>query len=1215
MSDTSSPNQGSSGGIRIAQEEQNNLRRYLLGELSETDEEQVEHRLLSDDNYFEELEVIETELIDQYAQGELSTAQLEQFERYFLRAPERQHKLACALALDEESSAHAAEMEKKVSRLTPKSQTLKRAFYSSLYFKVAATVVITLGIGYGIWALLARQSDVDRGMVALNEAYKKQRLVEARISELGYAPNREVRGGSQPDVDGSSRDRAERLLLDAAHDNPGSASFHALGRLYLAERRFDKAQEQFELALAKDQGNAQLQSDMGAALLELGKSERLNDAAKSLQYFAQSLEHLNRALALNDSLPEALFNRALVYQRMTLMEQAKDSWRKYLEKDSSSPWAEEARRNLKLLEEQAGKATEKKAQLYEAFVSAYRAGDTNGAWAAFSKSRSRLGNQIIEQLLDEHLGFAARGQGGEAADKLRMLSFAGEVEALKVGDRYTSDLAAFYQQAGEARRRAITDARHLAHLANESYNKSEFEKAIALYTEAARKFQQSGDACEALLAESWIGYSELRLSNIKQSRQRFERLSGIYEDKVYKSLFAQSLHAMSDAEAGLDELSKSLEYAGRALKIAEQVQDDTTRIRCLQQFVSMYLKFGNYRESLKYGLDAIEMAQAHSSDPKLIWPFYHEIAFDFYWLDLPTASLEFEKEALRLAEVSAWPLIIARSHARLGVIYERRREYEEAKKSGLRALAEGQKVEGELSRLNILSHASLRLGNLYRQSGDFHSALSSYDNAVQMFEKLDLGVFLYEVHRGKFLAFDGLGDNYAASEELAQALRLYEQYRSKIQEERNRNDFFDTGQDIYDMASDFAYTKMNDPVRAFDYAEESRGRSLLNLLQTAPQIIDEGGGPDLRHAPVTHPLQLSEIRDRLSERVQILQYSLLSDKLIIWVLTRAGLEARAVQVSADDLSKKVLTYVRKVAKTDSNEETMAAAKELYAVLIRPVEPLLSEEKQICIVPDKALSYLPYGALVSPETGRFFIEKYRFIVSPSSNIFIACTAIALQKEGPVRERVLSVGNPSFARRLFLELPELTSAGHEAEEVAAFYGSVPLLGEKAGESQVRAGMMKSEVVHLASHYVVDEQSPMLSKLLLADAPQRSAPQPDSDGILQAFEVYGMKLPHTRLVVLSACQTGIERSYQGEGAIGIARSFISAGVPLVVASLWSVDSDSTAELMIKFHNYRKLKGNTSAESLRNAQLELLNSSDRRNRHPYAWASFVVIGGYANF
>jgi CHAT domain-containing protein len=109
--------------------------------------------------------------------------------------------------------------------------------------------------------------------------------------------------------------------------------------------------------------------------------------------------------------------------------------------------------------------------------------------------------------------------------------------------------------------------------------------------------------------------------------------------------------------------------------------------------------------------------------------------------------------------------------------------------------------------------------------------------------------------------------------------------------------------------------------------------------------------------------------------------------------------------------------------------------------------------------------------------------------------------------------------------------------------------------------------------------------------------------------------MNLPRTRLVVLSACQTGIERTYRGEGAIGIARSFMVAGVPLVVASLWPVESGAAAELMIKFHKYRKASGLSSVEALRRAQLDMLTAASERYRRPHDWASFVAFGGHANF
>jgi CHAT domain-containing protein len=88
----------------------------------------------------------------------------------------------------------------------------------------------------------------------------------------------------------------------------------------------------------------------------------------------------------------------------------------------------------------------------------------------------------------------------------------------------------------------------------------------------------------------------------------------------------------------------------------------------------------------------------------------------------------------------------------------------------------------------------------------------------------------------------------------------------------------------------------------------------------------------------------------------------------------------------------------------------------------------------------------------------------------------------------------------------------------------------------------------------------------------------------------------------------------SYHGEGAIGISRPFLAAGVPLVVASLWPIDSKATYELMIRFHKYRRDSG-SSVKALKRAQFEMLQSSQPKYHHPYYWAAFNLVGGYAEF
>lgn len=123
-------------------------------------------------------------------------------------------------------------------------------------------------------------------------------------------------------------------------------------------------------------------------------------------------------------------------------------------------------------------------------------------------------------------------------------------------------------------------------------------------------------------------------------------------------------------------------------------------------------------------------------------------------------------------------------------------------------------------------------------------------------------------------------------------------------------------------------------------------------------------------------------------------------------------------------------------------------------------------------------------------------------------------------------------------------------------------------------------------------------------------------EQPGFIQRPGKYSAKkLPQARLVVLSACETELEGFDNGEGMIGIARTFLAAGAPLVVASQWPVDSSATAELMIRFHQLRKLHGQSTTSALRHAQLEMLTGVDERHRNPYYWAAFLPVGGYASY
>ncbi len=1202
-------------------DDQSAIRRYLLGQLSDAEQQEVEHRLLTDDEFFEELEIVEDELIDDYLESRLSADERLRFESYFLASPERQEQLASAKALKRYFAK--ADSLRPPNSFASRWNWLQKSFFSTP-IAVAATLLIVAGLAFLVWRGVFYESDADKALVALNNAYKQQRPVEARITKLGYAPMVSTRGPGGSVVDKNELTRAQALLLQQIHNNPTPAAHHALGRVFLTTKEFDRAIEEFQEALKGDPNNAQSYADLGAAYLEKGKTEidsagsdqKNVDGGKGLQLLGYALENLNKALDLNANLLEALFNRALCKQRLTLYAQAEEDWRLYLQKDPNSPWAEEARHNLKLLEERKTNSSQSDEGLQQNFLNAFGRRDDEHAWKALTLSRRRSGNAIIENQLDRYLDLRIKGDLDDANTTLQRIVYAGDVELRKSGDRYTSDLAEFYGSANLANIQRLAAAREQMTLANASFNKGEFEKAIELYTVAQRSFAALVDAPEKSFAEIWIGSALRRSPRPEESIRIFESLSNELELKHYESLLVFSLNALCDARISRNEFSRALEYADRSLLLSERIQDYSNVVRSLASQVTINLTLNNYNQSLESLRLALNIASTIPPEPKLMFPLYHDGALNFHLLNLPGPAVAFEQEALRLATLSGVPLLKSRAWERLGIIYGQEKDFAKAIESGENALAEAENISGELTKKNVSARSMLILGQLSREAGNFRESIDYFDRSLELYRQLEFEAYSYQAHKGKLQALISLHETDAAATELRIVLNLFETQRTKIFEESNRDRFFDAGQDTYDIAIEFAHSIRNDEQQAFEFAELSRARSLFEIMNTGAHLVERNNGPEIElHSRITS-FSLPEIQRRMPEESQLLEYAVLDDKVLMWVVTRSSITSAKTDISAVELDKAVHDYVELAAHGASDSEAFSRqARRLYQTLISPVEGVLNKDLQLCIIADKSLNYLPFAALVSESSGRYLLEDYKIEHSPSATVFVRCSEEARNRIVAKQEDLLSVGNPQFDRSAFPSLGDLPSAAREAKEIASFYKSdTTLIGTDATFERVARAIRSADVVHLAMHAVSDESSTLDSRLLLAgDRPIKKSDQ--TDGALPVSEIYRLSIPRTRLVVLSACQTGIEHAYKGEGAVGLARPFIAAGVPLVVATLWPVESNATADLMIRFHRHRKQDNISTVEALRLAQLESL-----RNRQPGSqigndWAAFVVIGGYAGF
>jgi len=447
----------------------------------------------------------------------------------------------------------------------------------------------------------------------------------------------------------------------------------------------------------------------------------------------------------------------------------------------------------------------------------------------------------------------------------------------------------------------------------------------------------------------------------------------------------------------------------------------------------------------------------------------------------------------------------------------------------------------------------------------------------------------------------------------------------------------------------------SDMAAVFDYSEEYKARALLEVMGTkaetrrgrerillaqaepAPAARFEAEA-DVEEAPQSkNPLRDLELEQshyqRLPEDVTpaqrqvasntrmmtiksgaaqdlaadftFISYGVGSDETIAVVLTAEGVQAvELAGVNEPVLREKIkqfrrglglrgalqrdLTIESNRAAEDGRDESQEVLEELYELLFAPVRPYIRNDL-VYISADSVLNYLPFEAL--RHDGRYLIEDYAIAYTPSATVLKAC----MDKERHGRSSVLALGNPNLQNPAF----RLINAEEEVQALSDLFEKANVLtGDAANERVVQEQAGQYDVLHFACHGELNLDEPMLTSL-------RLSPDGENDGYLHAGEVFDLDL-NASLVVLSACNTGLGELRTGNELMGLTRSFLYAGAPSIVASLWTVDDRSTAFLMRAF--YKNLASMNKAEALRQAKLATM----KQYPGPFHWAAFCLQGDY---
>jgi CHAT domain-containing protein len=517
------------------------------------------------------------------------------------------------------------------------------------------------------------------------------------------------------------------------------------------------------------------------------------------------------------------------------------------------------------------------------------------------------------------------------------------------------------------------------------------------------------------------------------------------------------------------------------------------------------------------------------------------------------------------------------------------------------ALAEALRAESLAVRLNLTDE---RIGAL-RLAGTAQVRLGKTGEGIARLERAAALARAHPTAEGVRAAELALGDGLAAVGRDGDALAAYgraaravEAVTGRLGADLDRARYRDRHLAPFDGALRLLVRKQGSEERIdalLGWSQRRKGAALALATRAAA-----GAG---RAAPLT----LAQAQARLGPREALLDYMAVDTMLAVLVVTRRAARLIRLPESEPRMRARMEALRAPLAGTRAGRLDLArapyglrSAHALYRALLAPAEPLLAGIDRLILVPDGALHYMPFEALVteappapSPRgaaylTARYVIDRYEVAYLPSAQFLLDVRG---------REPLLRASGVLLA-----VAHGAPGADREVEAIQAAWprGRVRVLrGEAATETAARRAGRGASVVHFAVHARADDRDPLASHLRLgADG--------GGDGYLHSAEVAEERWT-ARMVVLSACETLSGRLYAGEGLMGLARAFLASGAESVVATRWPV-GPSSADLMGVF--YRRLAaGEDAAAALRAGKLALRR--DPRTAHPFHWAAFVVVGG----
>ncbi|HYK02845.1 MAG TPA: CHAT domain-containing protein [Thermoanaerobaculia bacterium] len=869
---------------------------------------------------------------------------------------------------------------------------------------------------------------------------------------------------------------------------------------------------------------------------------------------------LTRALAAADAalkrdpgLAEARFNRALILERLGLRDLAREQWETYLAADSGSGWANEARDHVRQLqpippfEEELDRAYERLASdpaAAHAFAREYR------------QDSRRWGETIV-------LGNWARAEhSGDrplAAKHLRVARELGAELARDRGDQMLRALVAAIDGATPEQYRALLDA-HLAFSEGQKVNKDgEPGRATPLLLAAAERFEH-GHSPGVALARYVAATTQFTQGEIEAAQAALARLLA-ENPQGFMAQRAQVLWQLGLVQLAQGRWGPCIITLTESTTIFDRLGEESMAASVREILAEAYDRVGNSSaawenrlvalrvlgRTMTYRLQIVIASMSREAVMNRDWP----TAGSLLDLEIDVAKHvkdpELHVEALiRRARV----LVETDKAAAAGDLRDARMRLAQIADPGFRVHLEANALAVE-ALVATTPQASM---DLLTRAIRFHS-----DSGRRMY----LPELLFDRGRASLM----LNDQVRAAADFEAAIAELEAHRESLPSGEDRVGMFHDADELFDAAVATSMSR-NLPDLAFGYVERARARSLLESLGTAWRTVDPAA---------------------IAPRSIIVEYSVHEHEVAIFTVTSRGIRVIRRPIEQQVLAAAVEEHARAARESDV-PLLRKTGRSLYEALVAPIEEELERSDTVVFVPDPVMARLPFAALVDGQ-GKYLIESHPLVVDPSAAVYLQ---LARSRRRNPDERVLIVSGADKA------LGRLSAARREAADVAAAYSyATPLSGLAATRDAFAREAAKADAIHFVGHAVASPGSGKAGYLVLSGAAS-------NEGELDLKQIASLKLRETSFVVLAACATAGGEQPSSEGTISIARAFVAAGVPSVIATLWPIEDEESADFFPLIHRHRA-QGLPPAEALRAAQLEWIH---RRGASTALWSAVQLIG-----